>query len=233
MVAEQQLPQEESLAVLRERFPKAAPEELLRFCRARPNSAEEAANMYEDHVQWRKGPGSTQRLEEAAEAVAPGWIGLGGQARDGTPIVMIQGARYDPGVEAESYVLAGAKALEDARSPADEGKVTVLIDTRPGEGWHNVPAHQMLPLFKLLSATLPGNYPERAHRIIVYPMPFLVKGIWSMVKPLLDPVTREKFVILSGPAGIGSPCPAELAEYVSPDQLPEAVRHTHEALAQN
>ena len=27
-------------------------------------------NVSKDHVQWRKGPGSTQRLEEAAEAVA-------------------------------------------------------------------------------------------------------------------------------------------------------------------
>lgn len=189
--------------------------------------------MYEDHVQWRDGPCSTQRLEEAAKTIAPGWISQGGLAHDGTPIIMVQGARYDPSVEAESYALACAKALEDARAPTDEGKVTVLIDTRPGEGWPNIPAHQMLPLFKLLGSVLPSNYPERAQRIIVYPMPFLVKGIWSMVKPLLDPVTREKFVILGGSASIGSPCPAELGKYVSLDQLPKAVQDMHQALAQN
>jgi len=189
--------------------------------------------MYEDHVQWRKGPGSAQRLEEAAKAVGPGYISVGGKAPDGTPIIHVQGARYDPSIEAETYVLACAKALEDARAPADGGKVTLLVDLRPGEGWHNVPGHQMLPFFKLLSAILPNNYPERAQRIVVYPMPFLVKTLWNMVKVLLDPVTQEKFVILGGSASVGAPCPAELATYVSLDQLPEGVRATHQALVRN
>jgi len=233
MVAKQRLSEEERFAALHLQFPKAPRQELLRFCRARPKSVEEAANMFEDHQEWCKGPGSAQKLEDAEKIVGTGYVTRCGAARDGTPILHVQGARYDPSIEPENYVLACAKAIQDARGPDDEGKVTVLVDVRPGEGWANVPAHKMLPFFKLACALLPNHFPERAHRIIVYPMPMLVKTLWRGVRSLLDPVTQEKFVILGGSANIGSPCPAELAEYVLLDQLPEELHHTHRALAQN
>lgn len=233
MVVEQPLTEEERLAALQERFPKAIKQDLLRFCRARPLSVEEAANMYEDHLEWRKGLGTAQCLEDAARTIPPGYLRQGKDACDGTPIIFVQGALYDHSIEPEQYVLACAKALEDARGPGVEGKVTVLIDVRPGEGWANASAHKMLPFFKLASALLPSHFPERAHRIVVYPVPMLVKHLWSMVRNFLDPVTQEKFVILGGAASIGSPCPKDLAKYVSLEQLPEEVQGTHQAIATN
>jgi len=219
------------LAALCAEFPGAAPAELLRFCRARPGSAGEASEMYRRQLEWRQGQGASANLLEAALAVPPKYIREAGQALDGTPILFVQGARYDQNIEPEKYMLACGRAL-DALLAADDGrKVTILIDARPGEDWHNAPAHKMLPFFKLACSVLPDNYPERVQRVIIYPLPTLVRQLWRMTRGLLDPVTREKFEVLSGSASLGAPCPAALGEIFLLDQLPLDAQKTHQAMA--
>merc|ERR1719401_123138 len=147
--------EEKRTAELLSRFPDASENELLRFVRARPASVSEAADMYEAHLAWRRGDGSQERLKEASLAVSPEYIRHSGQALDGTPLMFVQGARYDPSIPPEQYVLACAAAASATLPPDDLSKLTVLIDVRPAHGWPNVPAPKMLPLFKLLCGVLP------------------------------------------------------------------------------
>jgi len=216
---------------LREEFPDAAPAELLRFCRARPNSSDEASQMYRSHLQWRQGPGAKEELLKAALDIPPKYIRQAGHALDNTPILFVQGALYDPEVEPEKYMLACGHALDSMLSADDDRKVTILIDARPGEGWTNVSAHKMMPFFRLASSVLPNNYPERVQKVVIYPMPGIVGVLWRTVRCLLDRVTRDKVQVLSGAASLGAPCPPELREVVSLEELPLDAQKTHQNLA--
>merc|ERR1712194_300661 len=43
-----------------------------------------------------------------------------------------------------------------------------------------------------------NHYPERFGQIVLFGMPFIVKGLYSAMINVLDPVTRRKIVILQG-----------------------------------
>ena len=92
---------------------------------------------------------------------------------------------------------ACAHLIDSLVGPADLTKLTILIDVRGGEGWPNPPVTDLLPFFKLANAVLAANYPERAGRIVVYPLPSVVKTTWAMISRALDPVTRDKFVVVA------------------------------------
>jgi len=162
-------------------------------------------------------------------AVPQKYIRQAGHALDGTPILFVQGACYDEDVEPERYMLACCHALDSMLPPGDDRKATVLIDARAGSGagWHNVPAHKMLPFFRLACSVLPDNFPERLQRVVIYPLPFLVRQLWRVVGALLDPMTREKFEVLTGS---GQECPAGLRDIVLLDQLPLDARDRHKEL---
>ena len=45
---------------------------------------------------------------------------------------------------------------------------------------------------------LQKHYPERMHRIYLCNPPYVFKAFWQIVKPFVDPVTKEKIVFLYG-----------------------------------
>jgi len=218
-------------AALHAEFPDAAPAELMRFCRARPTSSGEAAEMYKRHLEWRQGQGTKANLLQAALAVPPKYIRQGGHAVDGTPILFVQGARYDQDIEPEKYMLACCHALDSLLPPEDDRKVTILIDARPGDGWENAPAHQMLPFFRLACGSMPDNFPERVQRVVIYPLPFIVKQLFRMVRCMLDPVTSKKVEVISGSATLDAPCPTQLGDIVLFDEIPLDAQKMHQSLA--
>jgi len=215
---------------LREQFPNSEHAEVLRFCRARPRSVEDAAHMYKKHLEWRGSCGSAANLATAASAVSPKFVQQGGLAKDGTPIFYVCGGAYDAVLGPETHVFALAHAI-DAVMPSSVGdKGTVLIDTRPKTGLHNIPAHRMVPFFQMVSSVLQANYPERLNRLILYPMPALVGHLWWVVKGFLDPKTVAKVQIFSGASGTGSPCPAGVGQFVTLQQLPQDTWDQHKEL---
>lgn len=222
--------EEEQLAELLNRFSERSCEELRRFCRARPQSVEAASKMFQEHLDWRKGKGSPENLAAAYDAIPEKYVRFCGTANDGTALMLVQGARYEPTIEAELYVLACAHILDAIASLDDKLKVTVLVDVRPVDGCPNVPAHNMIPFFRLATSILPDNFPERAHKLIVYNMPPLVSWLWRVVRSFLDATTQDKFVFLSGSDSMGAACSVELRKYVSLEELPIDARSSHQAL---
>jgi hypothetical protein len=220
----------EIIGQLTERFPEAPPQELLRFIRARQGSLEEASNMYAAYSLWRQGQGTPANLLQAHQAIDCRFIRHTGFAKDGSALIYMQGARYDPSAGPEATALACAHVVDSVLTAEDSQKMTVLLDVRPNEGWPNVSAFSMKPYFSIVAKIFQDNYPERAQRVIVFPMPLVVRGLWAMVSRILDPRTRKKFVILGGSDKQGSPCPVELNNYVELDQLPIDAHHMFQAL---
>lgn len=58
-------------------------------------------------------------------------------------------------------------------------------------------------------------YPERLQHFFMINAPWFFTAIWAMIKPFIDPVTAEKFIIL------GSDYLGTLREYIDDSQIPE------------
>ena len=138
---------------------------------------------------------------------------------------------FELGATAEDYVLAIFELIDATLARTSTETLTVLLDTRAREGAANVPGIQMVPFGQQVSRCLSDNCPERLSRIVVYPVPFALSFIWGLVRPFLAPKTADKIRLLSGPALLDSPCPAELGEFVGLEAMREEDRDRHAALA--
>eukprot|EP00435_Cladocopium_sp_Y103_P029476 s464_g7.t1 len=194
-----------SLQALREKFPDAAQDELWRFARARCRDPEAAIAMYVGQQRWRQGQGDPEALRKIFSKVPFGFVASGTvDALDGT-----------------RYTLAICHVL-DGIFESEEDRVTVLIDVRRGEGWPNPPAIKLLPFIRACASIISDHYPERLSRLILFPVPWVAKVILGIVQRLLDPVTFNKIILVTGDDQIGSPCNAkELRKYITKESLPE------------
>ncbi|KAJ9475902.1 Phosphatidylinositol transfer protein CSR1 [Pseudozyma hubeiensis] len=86
----------------------------------------------------------------------------------------------------QDYVLL---AMENARqiTTAPYEKAVVIFDMA-GFGLKNMDWQCVLFLVKCLEA----YYPESLQRIYVHGAPWIFKGIWQVLQPMLDPVVRDK-----------------------------------------
>jgi hypothetical protein len=190
--------EERHMAAVRARFPDRPDAELRRFCRARPKSSRDAIKMLEDYLVWRAGPGAPDSLARAAAAVPSEWLRPCGVAKDGSLVALCEGARYDPNIEPGVYCLAAAFLLDSLAGAADATRFTLLVDVRGGPGWPNPAPQKLIPFFKAANQMFGQNFPERAQRVVLYPVPSVMKYLWNMLIVILDPVTKEKFVIITG-----------------------------------
>lgn len=74
-------------------------------------------------------------------------------------------------------------------------------------------------MIRALSTALSTHHPERLARMVVYPVPWLLRGLWSVVKGALDPMVAEKAVFL-GASPAGCRYPPTLSEYVDLSTMP-------------
>ena len=87
-----------------------------------------------------------------------------------------------------------------------------------------------MPFLRACASIIPDVYPERLRKVVVYPLPGWAKTLIGLVKKLLDPVTRDKIVLLRGDDSRDAPCPAGLVKHVAHGQLPPHARARHAAL---
>ncbi|EST07337.2 CRAL-TRIO domain protein [Kalmanozyma brasiliensis GHG001] len=106
------------------------------------------------------------------------------------PIYFIHVARHFTSAQKhevlQDYVLL---AMENARqiTTAPYEKAVVVFDMA-GFGLKNMDWQCVLFLVKCLEA----YYPESLQRIYVHGAPWIFKGIWQVLQPMLDPVVRDK-----------------------------------------
>ncbi|CAI5718258.1 unnamed protein product [Peronospora effusa] len=80
--------------------------------------------------------------------------------------------------------------------PNDEARSMTVLDVA-GIGMYDL-GGEVLDFIKRASAFTGAHYPERSARIFIINTPGWFNMVWRMVKPLIDPVTREKVHMLKG-----------------------------------
>lgn len=109
----------------------------------------------------------------------------------------------------------------DAHLPRESvTHITLLVDTRPHQGYDNNNAFWMWQHIVLLAKMFQHNFPERLARILTYPVSKFEILVWRGLRPLLSATTRNKVELLAG--RYSDPLPKQLWDYVSLSQiLPE------------
>uniref|UniRef100_A0AAV1VCZ9 CRAL-TRIO domain-containing protein n=1 Tax=Peronospora matthiolae TaxID=2874970 RepID=A0AAV1VCZ9_9STRA len=84
--------------------------------------------------------------------------------------------------------------------PDDAARSITVLDVT-GIGMYDL-GGEVLDFIKRASAFTGAHYPERSAHILIINIPGWFNMVWRMVKPLIDPVTREKVHMLKGGCAI-------------------------------
>lgn len=121
---------------------------------------------------------------------------------------------------AETYALALSLYLDHKQDRNKLDLFFVMLDVRPGKGWANPPAYNMMPFIKAVGNLLHQHYPERLDKLFLYPLPRPALWIWEMVKPFLDPSVVESAHLVAGRDTVAAPPPNHaLCNHVDEDLL--------------
>ena len=112
------------------------------------------------------------------------------------------------------YALALAIYLDRVLDRNSTEKVTLVIDVRPGYGWANIKAIQLLPFIQSTVRNLCDLFPTRLNRCVIYPVPSIATALWKAVKPFVGKDTVKKVCLVTGPAGKNDKIPKKLNEYL-------------------
>ena len=77
-------------------------------------------------------------------------------------------------------------------APLGDGKLTAIFDLR-GASMENMDVAGLKQIFGLLQS----HFPERLGRMVFLDPPVIFWGVWRVVSPFVDPVTRAKVVMAS------------------------------------
>ena len=114
-----------------------------------------------------------------------------------------------------TYSLATAVYINLHLDREEGERVTVCMDVRAGRGWPNIHALRLIPFMQQTTTLLLRLFPERLHRCILYPVPSSFLWVWGMVSKVIDPLTKDKICLLSGPNKIVAPPPFDqMYEYM-------------------
>mmetsp|Transcript_41454 Transcript_41454/g.74724 ORF Transcript_41454/g.74724 Transcript_41454/m.74724 type:complete len:294 (+) Transcript_41454:120-1001(+) len=119
------------------------------------------------------------------------------------------------------YALALAIYIDHALDRTSTEKITLVIDVRPGLGWANIKAIQLLPFIQSTSRLLCDLHPLRLDSCVIFPVPKVTNVLWKAVKPFMGTDTSKKVCLVSGPAGRKDKVPKNLSEYLDAGLITE------------
>ena len=138
-----------------------------------------------------------------------------GATPTGEPVYIIEvGSHYSSNQTAEELkkgVIFLQECLSMMMPPPVERKVVIF--NLNNFGLRNMDWGIVL----FMAKTMESFYPETLSRVYVHGAPWIFKPIWSILRPLLDPVVRDKIRLTWKVE--------ELAEYVPADRLPKTTMH--------
>jgi hypothetical protein len=130
--------------------------------------------------------------------------------KDGHRIIQIMPAQMDITLaKSSTYALAVALYLNLQLDREEEERIVVCMDVRAGQGWPNTHVVRLVPFMQQTTTLLLSLFPERLHRCLLYPVPPSFLWVWKTISKVVDPLTREKICLMSGPNKIISPPPFE------------------------
>ena len=84
--------------------------------------------------------------------------------------------------------------LDDEDDTSCQEMVIVTVDFENFQKWHAPPTSVISEMLEMLKY----HYPERLHRVYFLGAPLLFRALWSLMKPFVDPITKQKFVFCTG-----------------------------------
>ena len=176
---------------------------LHRYLRARQYDIDKACAKVLRSLAWhlRERP-EDLRAADFAEEARFGKVYLGGTDRHGRPVVVLDSSLtsvLDEAGQIRHLVWTLDRAVRRmARTGCEKLVVFMHMESF---GFTNFP-----PLRAMQDAirVLGGHFPERLGHCVLYMVPYVFGSLWSVVKQLIDPVTREKFVMIAGDTAAGT-----------------------------
>mmetsp|Transcript_35989 Transcript_35989/g.78835 ORF Transcript_35989/g.78835 Transcript_35989/m.78835 type:complete len:326 (+) Transcript_35989:1-978(+) len=152
--------------------------------------------------------GGDQSLKEIYEyhreglrrELSEGKLFVRGRTRGGHPLYCILTHKFTTGFRAEWYMKYNIYTLERAIAIAEHEtdghveKVCVVFDF----GRYSSKLRPPLGLSKELQFCLRDHYPERVGRVLLIDTPFIFRAFWTLIRPFIDPNTKNKISFISG-----------------------------------
>jgi hypothetical protein len=138
--------------------------------------------------------------------------------KEGHRILHILAARLDPSLADASFYATSLALYLDRCIDLDRTsleRVTLLLDVRPGKGWRNLPALELVSFTRQLVGRLQTLFPDRLHRCILFPVPRPAIVLWKVFSVFLHENTRSSVCLVAGGATLNSPVPrTALGRYI-------------------
>eukprot|EP01059_Diplonema_ambulator_P013554 TRINITY_DN24074_c0_g1_i2.p1 TRINITY_DN24074_c0_g1~~TRINITY_DN24074_c0_g1_i2.p1 ORF type:complete len:253 (+),score=62.67 TRINITY_DN24074_c0_g1_i2:66-761(+) len=182
---------------------------LRRFLAARGSDVKKAKEMFDAHLVWRKKalPIDEEKVRKQLET---NMFFVRGQDNDGRPLLHFIGPNHvSKNFSIEQTTAMMTYVLEEGirQMPPGIEKFTVLLFLPSGTETDR-------QLVQAASSLFGDNYPERMYKVWVFPTGMLSRGLWSVLKVFLDPVTAGKVTLLTGGRQ-----PPELQQNIPPSSL--------------
>jgi len=97
-------------------------------------------------------------------------------------------------LEAHYYILEKAIAATERRTNGQQNMIVVSVDFEDFKKWHAPP----MGVCKDMLAVLKDHYVQRLWRVYLIDAPAIFRGIWTLLNPFIDPVTKTKFQFVTG-----------------------------------
>ncbi|KAJ0405314.1 hypothetical protein P43SY_001073 [Pythium insidiosum] len=193
---------------------------------AEKGDEEKGRQRYENTLQWRKELDIDNLLIkphqtfETIKKYYPQYFH--GRSKSGSPVYYEQPGKIDlAGLKREGLSIEDllhhymyiTEYLWRVIEPSDTGRSVTVLDVS-GIGMSDL-GGEVLDFIKRASAFTGAHYPERSAHIFIINIPGWFNMIWRMIKPLIDPVTREKIHMLKGSAIL-----KELETLIDADDIP-------------
>jgi hypothetical protein len=174
-----------------------------RFIAAEKGDEDKGRQRYENTLQWRQENEidniliRPHRTFETIKKYYPQYFH--GRSKKGLPVYYEQPGKIDlNGLKRESlsiddllkHYMYITEYLWRVIEPDDAGRSVTVLDVS-GIGMSDL-GGEVLDFIKRASAFTGAHYPERSSMIFIINIPGWFNMIWRMIKPLIDPVTREK-----------------------------------------
>lgn len=197
-----------------------------RFIAAEKGDEEKGRQRYENTLQWRRENEIDSILVtphptfEIIKKYYPQYFH--GRSKAGQPVYYERPGKIDlaalkrEGLSIEDllrHYMYITEYLWRVIEPGDTGRSLTVLDVT-GIGMYDL-GGEVLDFIKRASAFTGAHYPERSAHIFIINIPGWFNMIWRMVKPMIDPVTREKVHMLKGSAIL-----RELETLIDLDNIP-------------
>lgn len=176
---------------------------VLRFLRAEKFDSDSAEQRLKAHAKWRADHFPDGFIKEEliqSELADPKQVFLQGLDNKGRPAIFVIGGRRDKATRNYDVVRkfvcycmdTSAYAMRGVDSE-DPGKLVAIVDMR-----ELTMAKLDATLRKLVFTMLQEHFPERLGCVYLYEPPMVIQGVWWVVSPFVDAVTKSKFRFVHG-----------------------------------